>query len=354
MQAPTAPANPVHLPTSVRVFQRGWLSSNNILLSDADHAALVDSGYSSHSAQTVALVGSALGAQPLNQLLNTHLHSDHCGGNQALQAHYPALHTWIPPGLASAVQGWHEDALSYKPTGQNCPPFHFNGLLQPGSTHRWAGMDWQVHAAPGHDPHSVILFAPEHRLLMSADALWQNGFGVVFPELVGVDAFDEVAQTLDLIERLAPATIIPGHGAVFTEVAEALALARRRQAGARRQALFSAVGAGVGTLLAAAVLALGLDALALAPMAPSSARKAREATDTAIVRLPSGNRNTINSGMAAPTEKVAAEVRAAWIGRAWVNSEMPSSSRAWAPSASCAVNCVATWSASSGVRPRAT
>jgi glyoxylase-like metal-dependent hydrolase (beta-lactamase superfamily II) len=129
------------------------------------------------------------------------------------------------------VQDWHEDALSYKPTGQNCPPFHFNGLLQPGNTHRWGGMDWQVHAAPGHDPHSVILFAPEHRLLMSADALWQNGFGVVFPELVGVDAFNEVAQTLDLIERLAPATIIPGHGAVFTEIAPALTLARSKLEG---------------------------------------------------------------------------------------------------------------------------
>jgi glyoxylase-like metal-dependent hydrolase (beta-lactamase superfamily II) len=224
---PTRPA----LPPGVSVLERGWLSANNILLCDDDSTTLVDSGYVTHQAQTLALLDQALQGRPLDLLVNTHLHSDHCGGNQALQAHYPALHTWIPPGLASAVQGWHEDALSYKPTGQNCPPFHFNGLLQPGSTHRWGDMDWQVHAAPGHDPHSVILFAPEHRLLMSADALWQNGFGVVFPELVGEDAFDEVAQTLDLIERLNPATIIPGHGSVFTEVAPALALARHKLEG---------------------------------------------------------------------------------------------------------------------------
>ena len=220
----TSPA----LPLGVTVIERGWLSANNILLCDAGSATLVDSGYVKHQAQTLALIGQALNGRPLDLLVNTHLHSDHCGGNQALQAHYPDLQTWIPPGLANAVRTWQEDALSYKPTGQNCPPFHFNGLLQPGSSHRWADMEWQVHAAPGHDPHSVILFAPEHRLLMSADALWQNGFGVVFPELVGVDAFDEVAQTLDLIERLNPATIIPGHGAVFTEVAPALRLARQK------------------------------------------------------------------------------------------------------------------------------
>ena len=216
------------LPSGVTVLERGWLSANNVLLQGAEGATLVDSGYVKHQAQTLALVQHALQGRPLDLLVNTHLHSDHCGGNHALQMHYPALHTWIPPGLAQAVQHWTEDALSYKPTGQNCPAFRFNGLLQPGSTHRWGNMDWQVHAAPGHDPHSVILFAPEHRLLMSADALWQNGFGVVFPELEGLDAFDEVAQTLDLIERLNPATIIPGHGAVFTELAPALALARSK------------------------------------------------------------------------------------------------------------------------------
>jgi glyoxylase-like metal-dependent hydrolase (beta-lactamase superfamily II) len=219
------------LPPGVQVFERGWLSANNVLLQDTHSATLVDSGYVTHQAQTLALVQHALQGRTLDQLANTHLHSDHCGGNQALQALYPALKTWIPPGLSQAVQHWREDELSYQPTGQNCPAFAFTGLLQPGSTHRWADMDWQVHAAPGHDPHSVILFAPEHRLLMSADALWQNGFGVVFPELVGIDAFDEVAQTLDLIERLDPATIIPGHGAVFTEVAPALALARSKLEG---------------------------------------------------------------------------------------------------------------------------
>ncbi len=222
--------SPVPLPVGVTVFERGWLSANNVLLSDADSATLVDSGYVTHAAQTLALVEHALQGRPLDRLVNTHLHSDHCGGNQALQARYTALQTWIAPGLADAVQSWQEDALSYKPTGQNCPPFKFNGLLQPGGSHHWGGMDWEVHAAPGHDPHSVILFAPQHRLLMSADALWQNGFGVVFPELVGEAAFDEVGQTLDLIERLNPATIIPGHGAAFTDVAPALALARSKLA----------------------------------------------------------------------------------------------------------------------------
>ena len=87
---------------------------------------------------------------------------------------------------------------------------------------------WQVHAAPGHDPHSLIFFEPGRRLLISADALWENGFGVVFPELEGADAFSEVAATLDLIERLNPKTVIPGHGRVFTYSPEVLSRARQR------------------------------------------------------------------------------------------------------------------------------
>jgi hypothetical protein len=53
---------------------------------------------------------------------------------------------------------------------------------------------------------------------------------VVFPELDGVHAFDEVAQTLELIESLQPATVIPGHGAPFggAVVGEAIAYARKR------------------------------------------------------------------------------------------------------------------------------
>jgi glyoxylase-like metal-dependent hydrolase (beta-lactamase superfamily II) len=72
------------------------------------------------------------------------------------------------------------------------------------------------------------LFEPQSRLLLSADALWENGFGVVFPELDGDDAFTEVAATLDLIESLRPRVVIPGHGGAFQDVPHALARARKR------------------------------------------------------------------------------------------------------------------------------
>ena len=212
----------------LQVFERGWLSANNILFTDSESATLVDSGYVTHEAQTLALVQNALNGRKLDRLVNTHLHSDHCGGNNHLQNHYTQLETLIPPGESKAVAIWDAEALSYEATGQLCPRFKFEGVLQAGQTLRLASLDWEVHAAPGHDPHSVILFEPTHRVLISADALWANGFGVVFPELEGVDAFHEVSQTLDLIESLKPLWVIPGHGAVFENVDAALDIARKK------------------------------------------------------------------------------------------------------------------------------
>jgi len=125
------------LPKGVQVFERGWLSSNNILFVGDESCALVDSGYSTHSAQTVELVQSALGTRSLDLLLNTHLHSDHCGGNAALQQVYPALETLIPPGQAALVSVWDAETLTYLPTGQLCPRFTYDGCLLPGAESCW-------------------------------------------------------------------------------------------------------------------------------------------------------------------------------------------------------------------------
>ena len=218
---------PLQIP-GLQVFERGWLSANNILFTDSESATLVDSGYVTHQAQTLSLVQNALNGRKLDRLVNTHLHSDHCGGNNQLQTHYTQLETLIPPGEARAIAIWDAEALSYEATGQLCPRFKFEGVLQAGQTLRLASLNWEVHAAPGHDPHSVILFEPTHKILISADALWANGFGVVFPELEGVEAFHEVAQTLDLIESLKPLWVIPGHGAVFENIDAALEIARKK------------------------------------------------------------------------------------------------------------------------------
>ena len=146
----------ITFPASMRVFERGWLSSNNVLFIDDErdgddgrdahgiHTALVDTGYAIHAPQTLALVRQALGNdRTLDLIVNTHLHSDHCGGNALLQSSF-ICETLIPQTEADAVREWDEDKLTFRATGQRCERFGFTGTIAPGATLRLGGLDWSV------------------------------------------------------------------------------------------------------------------------------------------------------------------------------------------------------------------
>lgn len=215
------------LPEYMRVLERGWLSSNNIVFLDPDCPTVIDTGYGTHADATLGLIQGALDGLPLQRIINTHLHSDHAGGNALLQSRY-ACQTLIPPGLRDAVDAWDQDKLSYAATGQECPAFTYDDVLQPGVPVRIGGEDWLVLTASGHDPDMVMLWCDHLGILISADALWENGFGVIFPEIVGESGFPEQQATLDLISQLDPKLVIPGHGAPFTAVKPALERAHSR------------------------------------------------------------------------------------------------------------------------------
>lgn len=218
------------LPEGIRVLERGWLSSNNIVLTDGPDMALVDSGYVAHAAQTVALVRHALDGRRLGRLINTHSHSDHIGGNAALVRAFGCTVT-VPTGIGDAIRDWDEDALLLRPAAQQGEPFAHDFEFAPGDRFHAGGLEWQCLAAPGHDMNALMFHAPEAGVLISGDALWNDGFGVIFPDLVADGPGRAAARvTLEAIGRLPVEVVIPGHGPAFADVAEALGRAHRRLA----------------------------------------------------------------------------------------------------------------------------
>lgn len=211
----------------MQVFERGWLSSNTVVLTGTLNA-VVDTGYVAHAQLGAQLVQGALGTAPLHRIVNTHLHSDHCGGNALLQRLYPQARTYIPAPDASYAMRWDTAHLGFEATGQRCERFRVDRAYGEGDELVLGDLTFYARAAKGHDPRMFVLWCPEQRILLSADALWEDGFGVVFPELEGEPGFDDVRATLDLIAALGAARVVPGHGAPFVDVDAALARARSR------------------------------------------------------------------------------------------------------------------------------
>ena len=215
------------LPSDVVFLERGWLNSNTTLLL-GPKAVVIDSGYHQHAPQLVSLIEHELGIQAPAQLINTHLHSDHCGGNQTLQHHWPQIETFIPKSIFESTCQWDPKQLTFELTGQECPRFQAQGGLLDGQELKINSRTWEIHNTLGHHADSFVLFAPQERLLISADTLWEDGFGVLFDEFVTGSGFEAQEKTLHLIESLKPRWVLPGHGRAFNTVTAALKRAYSR------------------------------------------------------------------------------------------------------------------------------
>ncbi len=253
------------LPATVRVIVRGMLNCNQVVLRAPGGNVLVDSGYSTHRERTLELLASreGLDREPLERLINTHCHSDHMGGNAAIASVHGCRIT-IPAGEAKHVRPWTPQTAWLEEFDQRADPFHFDDTLAAGDIFEGGGFEWDVHAAPGHDMDALVFHEPMHRILISGDALWENGMGFVWPQDGHNVQFEAAREALATIERLGPAIVIPGHGEPFGDVRAAIARARSKLDALERDPVKNARHI-VKVLFAFALLERGSMALAEVP-----------------------------------------------------------------------------------------
>ncbi len=223
----------IDFPAGMQVFERGWLSSNCVLFADEPGGTLIDTGYCTHVEQTYAMVRHAVErhANPtLRRIINTHLHSDHCGGNRVI-AKRMVCDVLIPEGSADAVRTWDHRRLSFEATGQHCDRFEFDDTVSPGDILTMGELEWEALAAPGHDGDALMFHCEDEGILITGDALWEDGCGVIFPTdqpRTTEQDFTAAFETLDLIDSLPVRIVVPGHGRPFTDVEGAVDRARSR------------------------------------------------------------------------------------------------------------------------------
>jgi glyoxylase-like metal-dependent hydrolase (beta-lactamase superfamily II) len=209
------------LPGSVRVLVRDWLSANNIVLLQSGHNVLVDTGYVSRAHDMLERLRDPelLGEQTLQLIANTHCHSDHMGGNALLARTYGAPIA-VPEGEAPLIRSWDTRGLWLDYADQRSERFEVSEELRAGSVYRWGELSWQAIAAPGHDMGALVFYCEDERILISGDALWENGFGIVMPDQSGTLA--ATRSTLEQLAKLDVEVVIPGHGQPFGDFAGAL------------------------------------------------------------------------------------------------------------------------------------
>ncbi len=218
------------LPPQLHVFVRDWLSSNNVLLKSRDGHVLIDSGYVRHAPLTLALLASerGIGTGATCPSSSTRIATPTTSAAMRRSSSATAApwrcrqprRRWSSAGTArrscttTATSRW-----SASPSITCCPP---------ATTHVWGDLEWQALAAPGHDMGALVFYNPEYRILISGDALWENGFGFVMPPEIDPAALPATRATIEMLARLDIRVVIPGHGEPFTDVAAAIARARKR------------------------------------------------------------------------------------------------------------------------------
>ncbi|MCU1531340.1 MAG: Zn-dependent hydrolase [Arthrobacter sp.] len=134
-------------------------------------------------------------AGPVELILLTHRHADH----SAAAARFAAL-TGAPVRAADPA---------------HC---HAGSPLLDGEILRAAGAELRVLATPGHTSDSVCFHLPQdgpHGSVLTGDTILGLGTTVLdYPD----GTLGDYLESLDRLERLGPATVLPGHGPVLPEL----------------------------------------------------------------------------------------------------------------------------------------
>ncbi len=197
---------------------------------------LIDSGYVRDAALTLSGVEKILAGRPLDWLVNTHCHSDHMGANAVVRSAH-RCRVSIPRDEAPLIDAWDEQALWLSHADQRCERFFFDDTIAPGDEFNWGDLRWRAVAAPGHDMAALMFFCEEAGVLISGDALWENGFGILLPGPDRVSRLAATRATLESVSRLPVRVVIPGHGPPFTDVGAALERSLQRLAAFERDEL---------------------------------------------------------------------------------------------------------------------
>jgi len=178
------------------VFIEGLGYDSNIyLIGDV----IVDTGTGMNQEYVFSEIKKAgMDPQEINQIVNTHCHFDHVGGNSLFSADI-SIHQLDAP----ALENGDANAILSSMFGKSLPPMEVATELKEGD--KVAG--FEVIHTPGHTAGGICLWDGE--ILISGDTAFANGgFGRL--DLGG--SLTDMIQSLEKLKKMDVNYLLPGHG----------------------------------------------------------------------------------------------------------------------------------------------
>lgn len=195
--------------------------STYLVINPADHTtAIVDPGMFSPGEQAILDKFIADNNLKVTQLINTHLHVDHCIGNNYVKTRYGVK-----------AMGHKDDAFLGERVAEQTRTFGIvkedgepsavtiDVELKEGDRVELGDDHLEVLHVPGHSPGSIALYSPSGNFVITGDALFASSIGRT--DLPGGDMSQLIASIRSRLYTLPDSTVVlPGHGPATTIGAE--------------------------------------------------------------------------------------------------------------------------------------
>jgi glyoxylase-like metal-dependent hydrolase (beta-lactamase superfamily II) len=173
---------------------------SNIYLVNGD--TIVDSGTGSNFVRLYEIFKKMkLDFDNINNIVNTHMHWDHIGGNGFFKNAKVHIHE-------------NDSEVLEKGDGEMCNAHYFNGNMKSMKVERKLKegdelFGFKILHTPGHTPGSICLLDIKDKILISGDTIFADGVGRT--DLPG-GSEEEMEKSLERLSSLKIEKILPGHG----------------------------------------------------------------------------------------------------------------------------------------------
>ncbi len=208
-------------------IERGYLNSNHFLYR-SEAPVLIDTGYISDFSDTERFINElGVNISDVYQIINTHCHCDHIGGNRIIQEKSGcdiALHK-VGKHFMDTRDDW---STWWKYYNQKADFFTCTRALEDGEVIPVGPHKFKILHTPGHASDGIVLYNKKEKVLISSDTLWETDLAVMTIRIEGSTALFQMMESLEKLESLDVDLVCPGHGAPFRDNERAISKSKKR------------------------------------------------------------------------------------------------------------------------------